>query len=137
MANTEKRSTHQKKAIWNALYKMDNHPTASMVAEQLSADGEKVSRATVFRVLAAAAEEGSISRLQLTGEDVRYDYRTDPHYHLHCRCCGRIVDAVLPYMENLDSQTEKNGFLTEKHDIEFIGLCSACAASMGNEEDSK
>ncbi len=128
MAKTEKRSTQQKRAIREALYKMDNHPTASMVAEQLLADGQKVSRATVFRVLADAAEEGTITRVQLTGEDVRYDYNREPHYHLHCRCCGRISDAVLPYMDELDRRTEECGFVPEKHEIEFIGLCSECAA---------
>ena len=133
MSKTEKRTTHQKRAIREALYKMDNHPTASMVAEYLSRDGQKVSRATVFRVLSDAADEGSIIRIQLLGEDVRYDYKTEPHYHLHCRCCGRIADAVLPYMQDLDSQLEKNGFMTEKHEIEFIGLCCECAMKMKNQ----
>ena len=133
MSKTEKRTTHQKRAIRDALYTMDNHPTASMVAEHLSQDGQKVSRATVFRVLSDAADEGSITRVQLMGEDVRYDYKTEPHYHLHCRCCGRIADAVLPYMQDLDSQLEKNGFMTEKHEIEFIGLCCECAMKMKNQ----
>ena len=133
MSKTEKRTTHQKRAIRDALYKMDNHPTASMVAEHLAQDGQKVSRATVFRVLSDAADEGSITRVQLMGEDVRYDFRTEPHYHLHCRCCGRIADAVLPYMQDLDSQLEKNGFMTEKHEIEFIGLCCECALKMKNQ----
>ncbi len=130
MSKTEKRTTQQKRAIREALYKMDNHPTASMVAEHLSQDGKKVSRATVFRVLSDAADEGSVTRVQLLGEDVRYDYKTEPHYHLHCRCCGRITDAVLPYMQDLDSRLETNGFLTEKHEIEFIGLCRECAQRM-------
>jgi Fur family peroxide stress response transcriptional regulator len=130
MSKTEKRTTHQKRAIRDALYKMDNHPTASMVAEHLSQSGQKVSRATVFRVLSDAADEGNISRVQLLGEDVRYDYKTEPHYHLHCRCCGKIADAVLPYMQELDSRLETNGFFAEKHEIEFIGLCEECAQRM-------
>ena len=134
MSKTEKRTTHQKRAIRDALYTMDNHPTASMVAEHLSQDGQKVSRATVFRVLSDAADEGSITRVQLMGEDVRYDFRTEPHYHLHCRCCGRIADAVLPYMQDLDSRLEQNGFFTEKHEIEFTGLCRDCAERMKEQE---
>jgi Fur family peroxide stress response transcriptional regulator len=134
MSKTEKRTTHQKRAIRDALYTMDNHPTASMVAEYLSQDGQKVSRATVFRVLSDAADEGSITRVQLMGEDVRYDFRTEPHYHLHCRCCGRIADAVLPYMQDLDSRLEKSGFFTEKHEIEFIGQCRDCAERMKEQE---
>lgn len=134
MSKTEKRTTHQKRAIRDALYTMDNHPTASMVAEYLSQDGQKVSRATVFRVLSDAADEGSITRVQLMGEDVRYDFRTEPHYHLHCRCCGRIADAVLPYMQDLDSRLEQNGFFAEKHEIEFTGLCRDCAERMKEQE---
>lgn len=136
MSKTEKRTTHQKRAIREALYKMDNHPTASMVAQHLSQEGQKVSRATVFRVLSDAADEGSITRIQLVGEDVRYDYKTEPHYHLHCRCCGWIEDAELPYIEELDSRLNKNGFMTEKHEIEFIGLCRACASRIKEQGDA-
>ena len=136
MSKTEKRTTHQKRAIRDALYTMDNHPTASMVAEYLSQDGQKVSRATVFRVLSDAADEGSITRVQLMGEDVRYDFRTEPHYHLHCRCCGRIADAGLPYMQDLDSRLEKSGFFTEKHEIEFTGLCRDCAERMKEQDNA-
>lgn len=136
MSKTEKRTTHQKRAIRDALYTMDNHPTASMVAEYLSQDGQKVSRATVFRVLSDAADEGSITRVQLMGEDVRYDFRTEPHYHLHCRCCGRIADAVLPYMQDLDSRLEQNGFFAEKHEIEFTGLCRDCAERLKEQDNA-
>ena len=35
MTKTDKRRTNQKNAIREALFRLDNHPTASMVAEEL------------------------------------------------------------------------------------------------------
>ena len=49
MTKTDKRRTNQKNAIREALFRLDNHPTASMVAEELSGDVHKASRATVFK----------------------------------------------------------------------------------------
>ena len=137
MTKTEKRRTNQKNTIREALFRMDNHPTASMVAEELSGEVHKASRATVFRVLADAAEEGRISRIQLLGEDVRYDYKTDPHYHLHCVRCGRIWDSALPYDFALDAAASLNGFLVESHLIEFRGICEECRQREGNENGSQ
>ena len=86
----------------------------------------------MFRVLADAADEGRISRLQLLGEDVRYDYKTEPHYHLHCVRCGRIWDSPMPYDFALNKAASENGFLVENHLIEFRGICIECRA----QEDS-
>ena len=132
MTKTDKRRTNQKNAIREALFRLDNHPTASMVAEELSGDVHKASRATVFRVLADAADEGRISRLQLLGEDVRYDYKTEPHYHLHCVRCGRIWDSPMPYNSALNAAASDNGFLVENHLIEFRGICTECRAKEDN-----
>ena len=49
MSRTEKRKTSQKQAISDALIRMDCHPTATMIADELQEKGQKASRATVFR----------------------------------------------------------------------------------------
>ncbi len=130
MPKTDKRRTVQKKAISEALFHMDCHPTATMIADVLHESGQKASRATVFRVLSDAADEGLISRVQLCGEDVRYDCITAPHYHLHCTVCGKIEDYALPYMTELDNNVSESGFLIERHQIEFIGVCLDCRQKM-------
>lgn len=126
MMAPEKRNTSQKMAIKEALEKMHNHPTATMVAEELAKDGNKASRATVFRVLSNAADEGLIGRVQISQEDVRYDGNPVRHYHMHCRICGKIVDCHLPYMENLNALASEDGFKAESNDIEFTGICADC-----------
>ena len=126
MSRTEKRKTSQKQAISDALIRMDCHPTATMIADELQEKGQKASRATVFRVLSDAAEEGKIRKVQLCGEDVRYDCNTKPHYHLHCLRCGKIEDYTLPYMLELDNMISDTGFMIKSHNIEFLGICREC-----------
>ena len=126
MSGIEKRKTAQKKAIQDALERMDCHPTATMIADELQKRGDKVSRATVFRVLSDSADEGLVRRVQLTGEDVRYDCNMNPHYHLHCMSCGKIEDYTLPYMSECDNVESDTGFFIMSHNIEFIGLCREC-----------
>lgn len=133
MAKSDKRKTIQKKAIQDVLVHLDYHPTATMLSEELQNRGYRVSRATVFRVLSDAADEGLISRIQLSGEDVRYDCNTKQHYHLHCRACGKIEDYALPYMRELDEIESESGFMIESHHIEFVGLCRECRLK-GTEE---
>ena len=76
--------------------------------------------------LSDAAEEGKIRKVQLCGEDVRYDCNTKPHYHLHCLRCGKIEDYTLPYMVELDNMISDTGFMIESHNIEFLGICREC-----------
>ena len=122
----EKRNTAQKRAIQETLERMHNHPTATMVAEELAKNGNMASRATVFRVLANAADEGTIGRLRISQDDVRYDGNNKRHYHLHCRVCGKVVDCKLPYMAELDALAGSEGFEIESHEIEFTGVCPEC-----------
>ena len=71
-----KRNTIQKQIVFDVLTKMHNHPSAGMVYEAVNAEYPNISRATVFRILAEAADEGKILRLKLNDSTDRYDTTT-------------------------------------------------------------
>lgn len=121
------RQTRQKQLILGALCEL-NHPTATAVYNYIHTDHPTVSRATVFRVLKQAEENGSIARLSFaTGED-RFDFNPAPHYHVRCIFCHKVSDVKMPFLKDPQSAVEDAyGFKILSHELEFKGVCPDCA----------
>lgn len=122
------RNTLQKEIIHRTLCGMRCHPSAAMVYDQVHQCHPTISRSTVYRVLSRMAEEGKILRLDLAGDDCRYDGRTIPHSHVRCRICGVVADiphAHVPAPEN------DQGFLLEEYAVMYRGVCPDCRRKSG------
>lgn len=120
------RQTKQKQIIIDALTRL-NHPTATAVYECVHSQHPTVSRATVFRVLKQADENGSIMRLSFAGGEDRFDYNPAPHYHVRCTRCGKVDDVKMPYLAGLENEVEDAcGYILQSHDVEFKGVCRDC-----------
>lgn len=123
------RQTRQKQIILEALPKL-NHPTATAVYEYIHGEHPTVSRATVFRVLKQAEENGRIMRLSFAGGEDRFDHNPAPHYHVRCVRCGKVCDVKMPFLYGLEEAVEDaDGFILQTHDIEFKGICPLCRAA--------
>ncbi len=121
----ERRNTRQRQQILDTVRALD-HPDADEICAALAGEQPRAGRATVYRNLNLLVQQGDIRRIETAGAD-RYDGCLRPHYHLHCRCCGRVFDAHMPVVEGLDKQLQDtDGFAVEGYTIEFIGLCPAC-----------
>ena len=125
---TQKRNTLQKRIVSDVFYEMTNHPSAGMVYEAVQEKFPGISRATVYRLLAEAAEEGKIQRLKLTEANDRYDFTLGRHYHVVCRACGAVADVRIQVDDaDLTHRAEgEEGFLIEDCHLEFLGVCEAC-----------
>ena len=123
----DKRNTLQKEIIRQTLCEMHNHPTASMVYEQVHRSHPTISRSTVYRVLAQMAEDGTIRRLGLAGSDSRYDGDIHPHGHAQCRICGAVADIPPVAVEK---PRDTGGFLLEGFAVEYRGVCPACQRAL-------
>ena len=63
----------------------------------------------------------------MAGTDVRYDYNVSRHYHVHCRCCGRVADLDMPVEFPIPvSPKDACGFLLEDFRVEYSGVCPRC-----------
>ena len=124
----QKRNTVQKGIVFGVFHELHNHPSAGMVYEAVHEKYPEISKATVYRLLAEAAEEGEILRLKLTEADDRYDVTLGRHYHITCRCCGAVADVTTTMDESaLLGLTEGcESFLVEGMHLEFSGLCESC-----------
>ena len=124
----EKRNTLQKRIVSDVFCSMNNHPSAGMVYEAVQEKFPGISKATVYRLLAEAAEEGKIQRLKLTDANDRYDVTLGKHYHVVCRCCGAVADVEAT---NRDAELTADakgceGFSIESCHVEFVGVCERC-----------
>lgn len=125
----QERQTKQKTIIYDAL-KALNHPTATEVYGYVHELHPSVSRATVFRVLGGFAEKGSAQELRLSGNEVRYDYNVMPHYHAHCRACGKVADVEVAGIPTDGLFATANcGFKIDEYSVEFFGVCKECQNS--------
>lgn len=121
------RNTVQKQIITDTVRGMQNHPTAEEIFEKIAAKHPSISKATVYRNLNIMADQGSILRVKGCDGPDRYDFNACKHYHMRCRSCGKVFDAPMPYIEDLEkSLKDLHGFYAEEHIIEFIGVCADC-----------
>lgn len=121
------RKTWQKQAVYDALCALD-HPTATEVYERVRKDYPTVSRSTVFRVLGGFSESGKAKKIQLADSDVRYDFRTEPHYHARCRVCGAVKDVFFDSKTPISVRAE--AFEIDGCEMEFFGVCAACRPTL-------
>ena len=123
-----KRNTLQKRIVSDVFCGMTNHPSAGMVYEAVNEKFPGISKATVYRLLAEAAEEGRVQRLKLTEADDRYDITLGDHYHVVCRECGAVADVEAEVDNGLIASKAfgHEGFEIEKCHVEFVGICEKC-----------
>ena len=117
------RNTIQKEIICQTLCGLRCHPTAALVYDHVHRDHPTISRSTVYRVLSRMAEEGKILRLDLAGDDSRYDGEVCAHSHIRCRRCGAMADLPQP---EVGPPGEDGGFLIEACAVMYRGLCPDC-----------
>ncbi len=122
-----KRNTIQRKLVLDSVTALKNHPTAEEIYNKIKEEYPDISMGTVYRNLNDLALEGRIKKLSVPGTADRFDYITEPHYHMKCAKCGGVFDVRMDYMAALDKAAEKaTGFRLYGHQTVFMGECSRC-----------
>lgn len=120
------RKTHQTELVMQAMHALD-HPTAGDVLKAVHELDPTVSRATVFRVLAEAAESGEVQRLILAGSSDCFDITLGKHAHMVCSRCGAISDVDIMDTAALEqSAVGVSGGRIDWCHVQFFGLCPEC-----------
>ena len=123
-----KRNTLQKSIVSEVFDSMTNHPSAGMVYEAVHEKYPGISRATVYRILAEAAEAGDIQRLKLRDANDRFDFTLREHHHVTCKRCGHVADVTVDLKgDSIIRDAEAHeGFVLDACHLEFFGLCESC-----------
>ncbi len=84
--------TPQRVAIYDAIVKLNNHPTAENVIEYIKANHPNISVGTVYKVLDSLVENNLLKKVKTEKDIMRYDAVLANHHHLYCAETDRIED---------------------------------------------
>jgi Fur family ferric uptake transcriptional regulator len=126
------RMTRQRQIILEELRKVDIHPSADEVYEMVRKRLPRISLGTVYRNLEILSDLGEIQKLELGGDLKRFDRKPNKHYHIRCMNCGRVDDApIAPLNQVEDELYGATVYTIIGHRLEFEGLCPRCSKASG------
>ncbi|MBW1779528.1 MAG: transcriptional repressor [Deltaproteobacteria bacterium] len=128
------RTTRQRQVILEEVRRSKSHPTADEIYDRVRAQLPRISLGTVYRNLDLLAANGEIVKLTPGRTQMRFDGNLNAHYHMTCIHCGRVEDlpispsdSPIDILEQMTSHLTKYGVFG--HKLEFVGVCSECAAN--------
>jgi Fur family peroxide stress response transcriptional regulator len=109
------------------------HPGARWIYEQLRDKIPGLSLGTVYRNLTLFCSDGQAAVLGVIHGEERFDAVTEPHAHVVCSCCGKVVDLPVPDEAELERFGEMfaqstHGFEIDYRQTMFCGVCEECAS---------
>ena len=126
--------THQRLAILEAIYALNNHPSAEMIMEYIKDTHPGISNATIYKVLDALNEKQLINRVKTEKDIMRYDAILENHHHLYCSESEEIKDYMNQDLDQLLKEYfEKHGI--ENFKIEEIKLEINCKILKSNQAE--
>jgi len=121
------RLTSQRQVILEELKKVTSHPTANEVFDMVRKRLPRIGLGTVYRNLDLLAERGIIKKLEVGGEQKRFDGDTSQHYHVRCVKCNRVEDIFIAKAKELEkSAASCCNYKILDHHVQFSGICSKC-----------
>jgi Fur family ferric uptake transcriptional regulator len=120
-----RRNTPQRQIILEELSSVTSHPTAAELFSLVRKRLPRISLGTVYRNLEVLHESGQVNKLELAGNETRFDATTSPHLHIRCSGCGRIDDIMDPGML-VNPPAEMAGYQVQGCRLEYFGLCPDC-----------
>ncbi len=84
--------TPQRMAILEAIFNLNNHPSADQIIEYIRNNYPNISTATVYKVLDAFVSCGLVKRVKTERDIMRYDALTESHHHIYCTDSDCIED---------------------------------------------
>jgi Fur family ferric uptake transcriptional regulator len=124
------RVTRQRGAVQAVVGELDGFHSVQDIHARLRGAGEPIGLATVYRAVAALAEDGVLDALRTDRGETLYRRCSTEHHHHHlvCRSCGRAVEVAGPTVERwADQVAREHGFADVSHTLEIVGTCAACA----------
>jgi Fur family transcriptional regulator, peroxide stress response regulator len=117
--------TPQRMVILEAIYKLDNHPTADHIIEYIRKTNPNIATGTVYKVLDTLVENGVISKVRTDKDIMRYDAVMENHHHIYDSDSDSIEDyfdnELNELLEKYFEEKEIAGFKIEDIRLQIIG----------------
>ena len=122
--------TPQRVAILEAVYKLNNHPTADNILDFIKKRQPNIAIGTVYKVLDTLVENEIIKKVTTEKDIMRYDGVIENHHHLYCTECDIIEDYVDDELNDLLNKYFKNkslkGFTIKDFVLQINGTFDNC-----------
>lgn len=119
------RATRPRLRLLEFFARTRGHFTPEEISEQLRAQGQPISIATLYQNLKTFSDRGLVKEMIGQGGEVRYDTNLEPHSHLVCLRCGQLTDIHLNLQE-LRPASQGSGWLITQARVDLQGLCPDC-----------
>ena len=131
LKNHDFRLTPQRLAVLKVLAVSEGHPTVERIYETVRAEFPTTSIATIYKTVNLLKQLNEVLELGFPDGSNRYDgNKPDPHPHVICTRCKKIIDPNLGSLKDLKKEVvRKTGFQILNHRVDFFGICSDCQSS--------
>jgi Fur family peroxide stress response transcriptional regulator len=113
--------TPQRIAVLEAIYMLNNHPSAEMIMEYIKETHPGIATATIYKVLDALIQKQLVKRVKTERDVMRYDGILENHHHLYCLDTAVIKDYLNDELDQLLKEYFKKRRI-ENFEIEEIKL---------------
>jgi Fur family peroxide stress response transcriptional regulator len=119
--------TPQRTAIFQALLKAKDHPTAEDIYKRIVRKIPNISFDTVNRTLSTFSKIGLIKVVEGYGQAKRFDPDLGLHHHFRCVRCGRIIDFHNTDYDAIAVPADiARRFTVTSKKVVLEGLCRQC-----------
>ena len=127
------RLTPQRVELVRLIASSEGHPSAAQLYARIKRQFPTMSQATVYKTLAILKELGQVLEIDLR-DDSHYDgNRPQPHPHLICVRCNKIVDGKASLDQDAMKKMAKgSGYTILRPQISLYGLCPDCRKEIGS-----
>jgi Fur family peroxide stress response transcriptional regulator len=84
--------TPQRMRVMDAIYTLDNHPTAESIIDCIRKTDPNIGSGTVYNVLETLVKNNLIKKVKTDKDVMRYDGILETDQHLYCIQCDYIED---------------------------------------------
>jgi Fur family peroxide stress response transcriptional regulator len=132
----ERKHSAKRDAILKVIQSTAEHPSAQWVYDKLKPHIPNLSLGTVYRNINIFLHEGLVTSVGVVDGEERFDGVVEPHPHLVCSRCGRVMDLPCPETHIAQAagltgprppdSPESGGFVVDYRKTVFYGLCGDC-----------
>jgi Fur family peroxide stress response transcriptional regulator len=121
------RLTPQRVELVRLIAVSEGHPSAGQLYARIRARFPTMSHATVYKTLVLLKEMNQVLEIDLR-DDSHYDgNRPQPHPHLICMKCNKIIDAEVTLdQKSLRKLERASGYKIIRPQVVLYGLCWDC-----------
>lgn len=137
----ERKHSDKRDAILGMLQSTTEHPSAQGIYDKLKPRIPNLSLGTVYRNITIFLHEGLAASVGVVDGEERFDGVVEPHPHLVCSRCGRVMDlpcpeahiaqAVILTGSRPPESPESGDFTVDYRKTVFYGLCGDCRNTQG------